>query len=222
LPVNSAEDQPDSDPLDQICAAAGSGACTLRAAIMQANALSGLDTINVPAGVYQITRVGSDDTGLNGDLDVSESVTIQGAGSLATIIDGNGNVTNDRVFHIRNNPNANTVTLNGLTVRDGKPLANGIADNGGGIFARVFRLVMNDVRIENNSAARGGGLYSDNCELFINGLVVASNNATVGAGGGIWAQMTIMFAGGLASRRKHSGKQRRWFVGGQRADRNSR
>jgi predicted outer membrane repeat protein len=156
-----------------------------------------LDTINVPAGVYQITRVGSDDTGLNGDLDVSESVTIQGAGSLATIIDGNGNVTNDRVFHIRNNPNANTVTLNGLTVRDGKPLANGIADNGGGIFARVFRLVMNDVRIENNSAARGGGLYSDNCELFINGLVVASNNATVGAGGGIWAQMTIMFAGGL-------------------------
>ena len=47
--VNSTADLPDADPADGICAAAN-GACTLRAAIMQANFTSGADTIILPAG----------------------------------------------------------------------------------------------------------------------------------------------------------------------------
>src|SRR5207248_11756751 len=67
--VNSTADEPDADPADGVCGTA-SGDCTLRAAIMQANFTTGPNTITVPSGVYLITRVGYDDDGLVGDLDI--------------------------------------------------------------------------------------------------------------------------------------------------------
>src|SRR6476659_5114191 len=50
--------------------------CTLRAAIRQANALGGSSTITLPAEVYTLTRRGSDDTAVNGDLDIIADITI--------------------------------------------------------------------------------------------------------------------------------------------------
>lgn len=46
-----------------------------------------------PNTTYLLTRAGDDDSGLNGDLDVLDSVTISGAGPASTIIDGNGGAT---------------------------------------------------------------------------------------------------------------------------------
>jgi hypothetical protein len=43
--------------MDGVCATA-SGACSLRAAIMEANALPGADTIIVPAGTYVLALAG--------------------------------------------------------------------------------------------------------------------------------------------------------------------
>src|SRR5918997_3681293 len=63
------------------------GTCTLRAAIQEANALSGHDTIEVAAGVYELgIPTVNDDLPSTGDFDVTDTLTITGAG--ATIVDG--------------------------------------------------------------------------------------------------------------------------------------
>ncbi|WP_109508612.1 choice-of-anchor U domain-containing protein [Nocardioides speluncae] len=75
--VNSTEDLPDANPGNGVCAAAG-GACTLRAAIEETNALAGSDTITVPAGTYPLAE----------QLVIEDSVQVTGAGMTATVLDG--------------------------------------------------------------------------------------------------------------------------------------
>ena len=53
--VNSTADAVDVTPGDGVCETVTFGECTLRAAVMEANALAGHDSITLPAGVY--TRV---------------------------------------------------------------------------------------------------------------------------------------------------------------------
>jgi CSLREA domain-containing protein len=53
--VDSTVDLPDASPGDGSCAAVG-GACTLRAAVQEANALRpSRDTVVLPAGTYTLT-----------------------------------------------------------------------------------------------------------------------------------------------------------------------
>lgn len=88
--VDSALDAVDALPGDGICAALGGG-CTVRAAIIEANQLSGADSISIPAGSYALSIAGADeDDGLTGDLDVLDAVVIRGAGAALTILDGAG------------------------------------------------------------------------------------------------------------------------------------
>jgi hypothetical protein len=80
--------------------------CSLRGAVIRANASLGGDTIVVPAGTYVLTRLGSnEDEADTGDLDVTNPLTITGAGAASTVIDGNGTGTpdpsDDRVLHIQ-------------------------------------------------------------------------------------------------------------------------
>ncbi len=73
----------------------------------------GADTIALPAGVYTLAIAGSnDDAALTGDLDITNSLTITGALSTTTVIDGGAL---DQVIDIR----GGNVTLSGLTVRNG-------------------------------------------------------------------------------------------------------
>ena len=191
--VNSTEDRPDSDPLDGVCSATVTGACTLRAAIMEANAGPGADIIVVPAGVYQITRVSFDDNALGGDLDITASLTIHGAGVGATIVDGNGEVTNDRVFHILGN--AGPVTLKGMTIRHGKPTVAEAGFFGGGIYAASKNLTLTDLVIEENTATQGGGLYilgNNGGPDTLSNLVVQNNTATNVYGGGISIEAAVV------------------------------
>src|SRR3990172_8808874 len=67
--VNSTADAVDASLGDGTCDD-GSGNCTLRAAIQEANALSGPDTIDLPAGTYTLTIPGTgEDAAATGDLD---------------------------------------------------------------------------------------------------------------------------------------------------------
>jgi CSLREA domain-containing protein len=88
LVVNDTADRPDVSVGNGVCATRA-GRCTLRAAIQEANALLGPDTINVPPGVYALEVPSiNDDTPSTGDHDTADSVTIVGTGAAATIIDG--------------------------------------------------------------------------------------------------------------------------------------
>ncbi len=182
--VNSTADLPDADQGDGLCLASN-GQCTLRAAIMQANFFTGPDTIILPLGVYQLTRPGDDDLAVLGDLDIINDLTIQGAGSSVTIVDGNGAVTGDRVFQIL--ATAKNVVLSGLTIRNGKK--TNTFDQGGGLYwvGGGSHLTLTDVVIENNAAYNGGGLFLDYSPsadvVVIDRLIVRANTATAAAGG---------------------------------------
>ncbi len=156
--VNSATDLPDGNVTDNVCQALN-GHCTLRAAIMQANFTSGLDTILLPADTYTLTIPGVDDNDQVGDLDIGDDLVIEGSGPGQTIVDGNGAVTGDRVFHILST--AQQTTLSGMTIRSGVTVyinPDQDAGFGGGIYQNGGDLNLSDVIIEDNQASYGGGL----------------------------------------------------------------
>src|SRR5262245_47272636 len=74
--VDSILDEVDDDTADGVCHTAA-GTCTLRAAVMQANTITGIGaTIVLPAGVYTLTRPASGaDLDDNGDLNLLAPVS---------------------------------------------------------------------------------------------------------------------------------------------------
>src|SRR3989344_2882469 len=76
-----------ADTNDGVCDAD----CSLREAVGAANATAGADTVSIPAGTYTLSIAGAgEDTNTTGDLDITDDLTINGAGNTATIIDGGG------------------------------------------------------------------------------------------------------------------------------------
>jgi CSLREA domain-containing protein len=101
--VDTFPDEVDAAPGDGVCATA-LGGCTLRAAIMEANALLGPDTVLIPAGTFPIERpwpLAEDEGALGaaGDLDIWDDLTLVGAGSSETEI---GPGTSDHYERILN------------------------------------------------------------------------------------------------------------------------
>ncbi len=215
--VNNINDLPDANPGDGKCETAnGNGLCTLRAAIQEANALAGADTIVLQASTtYQLQRAGNDDNALNGDLDVTDDLTIMGVSAPGTIIDGNGSVTHDRVFDIHS----------GIVIISHVTIENGNADVGGGINNDTV-LTLDNSRVSSNTAhsygggiynygtltlqsssvsgnadigqtANGGGIFNGGNLTLITSLV--SGNSAGGGAGGIYNQGTATLTNGIVS-----------------------
>jgi hypothetical protein len=114
LTVNSPSDVVDTSRGNGICETVpGNGICTLRAAIMEANALAGADHIVLPSlpapNAYTLTIV--DELTISGS-----NLTIIGAGASTTIIDGNkGLRPNSGVLIINSGVTAN---ISGVTIRN--------------------------------------------------------------------------------------------------------
>ena len=166
------------------------GDCSLREALQAANtdtsvdacpAGSGWDTITIPTGTFRLTEYGSDeDANATGDLDVLDSVTITGAGSDATILDGD---SADRVLHVDPDMNqAVTLDLKDVTI------TNGDSDYGGGLRAHSGLTIIQDSVIHHNQASEnGGGLQVDFGTLRVYSSTVEYNTASdTGSGGGIY------------------------------------
>ena len=101
------------------------GFISLREAIIATNNTVGIETIFLPAGAFTITIGGSgEDLAATGDLDITDDVTITGAGTGLTFIDGGAL---DRVLQVH----SNTASLLDLTIQNG--LVNSGATHGGGI-----------------------------------------------------------------------------------------
>src|SRR5215207_3850749 len=110
--VDSHVDEADAAPGDGLCQTR-EGECTLRAAIQEANAWEGADSISIPAGTFALSIAGSgEDAAATGDLDITDGLTISGAGIGVTILEA-GEL--DREFHVQ----SGTLSLSRLTIQNG-------------------------------------------------------------------------------------------------------
>jgi uncharacterized repeat protein (TIGR01451 family)/CSLREA domain-containing protein len=183
--VDSTADTSDANPGDGVCADAD-GNCTLRAAVQEANALAGNDSIVLSAATYTLTGAAGDDLALSGDLDISDTVTITGAGTSSTVIDGGGT---DRVFDIDPNGIGVSPTLSNLTIRNG----NLPGESGGGIRNRGTLLLDNTTVSGNASGIDGGGLLNLGT-LTLQYSTVSGNSASrngAGVSNGSGSSLTI-------------------------------
>lgn len=164
----------------------GTGECTLRSAIQAANAVGGTDTIILPAGTYILNLTGAgEQAAATGDLDITAvggALNIDGpAGAATTIIDGNNT---DRIF---DTIGAATVTISGVTLRNGNP---GAAANGGAInTSGGTNLNLTNVSITDNTSGVEGGainIAANAASVTTMNTVVIANNSS-GAGGDIIA-----------------------------------
>ena len=173
--VDTTSDTVDASPGNGSCADS-TGACSLRAAIEEANALAGADNINLPIGTYALTI---DELQITGDL------TINGTDVGSTVINGSNQY---RVFSIPYQVPSYVVSISGVTITGGYL---GCAD-GGGIYNRG-NLTITDSLVSDNIANRcgstggnAGGIYSDGMLTLINSTVSGNKSAGLSVGGGIW------------------------------------
>jgi CSLREA domain-containing protein len=157
------------DTNDGICGGPLHFPCSLRDAILVSNARPGEDTIHLPAGTYNLTLLGENETfAETGDLDIWDTVTIYGSGAGTTIIDGQ---EDDRVFEGHSGAFAH---LYDLTIRYGEA-----GDFSGGGFHNygIDLVLFRRCTIEHNRATRGGGISSTNGTINILESTVRSNSA---------------------------------------------
>jgi CSLREA domain-containing protein len=209
--VDSFADDVDAAIGDGTCATLAVG-CTLRAAVNEANASLPGSTINLPAGIYAITRAAPidpedadfylfDDGAVNGDLDIVTSIAFNGAGPLTTVIDG-GDL--DTVMEFMSGAN---VALSGIAFRNGR--RGGFETSGGGLRLNGTAVVIADnIWVAANEAMYGAGIAVDGGSLVMTDSAITDNLATgtsyendpgdpndttysAGTGGGLYVKDTI-------------------------------
>jgi CSLREA domain-containing protein len=179
--VNSPLDAVDAARGDGVCATA-SGVCTLRAAIQEANELSGTHFIALLAGTYTLTLAGRDElAAATGDLNIGSGrdIFILGAGLASTIIDANAI---DRVFQ----STGGRLTVNDVTVRNGNPGTSfgGCIYMGSGSTLTMNRSVVTGCT---TGSSGGGGIImfgASPSTLMLMDTTI-SQNTTTGSGGGV-------------------------------------
>ncbi|MBN1977321.1 MAG: CSLREA domain-containing protein [Anaerolineae bacterium] len=177
--------------------------CSLREAIVAANATSEADTIILPAGTYILRLAGAyEDAAATGDLDITAPLTILGQGSGQTVVDAGGI---DRVFDVR--PGSTPVTISGVTIVGGHvtdygggvrcdgtnlTLVSAIItssigeDGGGGLYARQSSVTLSGTHVISNTAYQGGGIYNHESVLTLT-LSSVVLNTSEGSGAGIFS-----------------------------------
>jgi CSLREA domain-containing protein len=185
--VNTTNDAIDANPGNSICADA-TGNCSLRAAIQEANALAGADTIILPDGLYTLTLGSTLPT-------VTTTMTINGSEASSTIIEAstcdpvtlpdNCTPANYRVLNVSDTGN---LTIDNVTIRHGQcpdqcipPIGGG--EGGGGIKSFGSLTVTNSLITNNSSPNTGGGIYGRGTTQILNSTF--TNNKAGWVGGGL-------------------------------------
>lgn len=151
--VGTSDDTVDINPGDGLCADIN-GACSLRAAIMEANSTTGPNDIFIPNDAYLIALgTASENGSISGDLDITSDILIQGESTRETIINAD---SLDRVFHVLP---GGIATIENLEIHQGFVYA----DNGGAVLNQG-ELTLSNVGIRwsmaegDGSGQQGGGM----------------------------------------------------------------
>lgn len=177
----------------------GTGAsCSLREAVKTANTdtnFGGCTRVSLPGALEKII-VSAGTYTISGELVITDTILIDGAGSTTTIVKNAGG-THARIFHIGvNTPN---VTIQNLTIRDGNTLTAGVFAGGGGLLSETGTIVtMNNVTVTFNTADDDGGGILNRGTMTCNNCSITNNKTTSNSpkgGGGISnddnAQLTL-------------------------------
>jgi CSLREA domain-containing protein len=210
LVVNTSVDAVDAAVGDGFCQTAVSQACSLRAAVQEANAREGPDDITFSSTMnglpITLSLAGIDDLAAGGDLDVVGGLTIAGNGAHHTIVrgcdDGDGTVGClgiDRLFHIVGN--ASSLSIGDVALRRGTPTnalnAGGAVLNEGGSLA-VARVVFANNRVVGAvGTSRGGAIASNGRTTLVDRSSFTSNSVTGGTGDGLGGALSLI--GGLGA-----------------------
>ena len=138
--------------------------CSLREAVVAANARPGRDTIKVPAGTYKLTSP-------QGDIDIESELSMEAVRGTA-VIDGQNN---DRIFEITASGKA---FLSGLKIVDGR-VQNG---QGGGILNAGFVYITHSTITGNVANTNGGGIANNGGTVALRFTTVSDNSAAYGGG----------------------------------------
>lgn len=197
--VSTTNDTRDVSPGDGVCIDSN-GMCSLRAAISEANALAGDDIITLPAGAYTARLYDPLENNNGGnDFDITSNITINGAGSDVTFIQGatTPKTAPDRPLDIyAPAPNTATVVINDVTLRHGR-FDFGVGGLNGGAGLRVqgsgADVTLNNVVIRDNEGLnKGAGIQLtfelplvklNNCLITNNSINVTTGSANAGGGG---------------------------------------
>ena len=201
--VDSATDVPDLDPGDGLCETS-IGTCSLRAALMETNAVAGWALIVIGPGGQdsRANRTSGATDEEFGDFDITDDLTIFG---FASFFDkarihgrpGTRGVDPVRVFEIHGSP---IVEFENLEISEGN--ANG--GNGGGILQNGGTLRLNFVDLKENHGSSGGAIAAFGT-LDLDRVRVFDNTATGGAGlwtasaSELWAKDVSIFDNEAAS-----------------------
>jgi CSLREA domain-containing protein len=190
------------DPLPDDCLPAD---CSLREAVIAANADAIADTIDFALdGTVElaIAPSGANDA-TTGDLNITESLLLEGRGAMDTVIDGN---QLDRVLYVTVescSPQCPLVTITDLTITGGQVTGNGggveastpttlnrvilqnnhASNYGGGIYGAMRHYIITNSAVISNSAAYGGGIAIHGGTIIVNNSTVSGNSATMNGGG---------------------------------------
>jgi predicted outer membrane repeat protein len=175
--VNSTADLAASPPLNNGVCVASNGKCTLRAAIMKAdNYPGGGVTIDLPA------LSGGDKYALSlGALEISNTMTLNGGGAAATIIDASTVPTYSDVLLV---DTFVTAAIAGVTIEGGhtfNSIGSGLSMGYGD------EVTLRDSIVTSNTAqnGQGAGIANFGGTLTVTDSLVQDNVAAGGLGGGI-------------------------------------
>jgi peptidoglycan hydrolase-like protein with peptidoglycan-binding domain len=168
--VDSTLDERDRT-LNGVCESTPSNACTLRAAVAEVNGVFGRGVIEIPAGTY-VLRLG--------DIDLTASPTISGAGAGRTILDGGGV---DRVFEVRDGGFA---YVEDVTIRGGKGGPSSVFPghvHGGGVHNHGQLILVRSTLVDNRAPTGGGITNAGTGILTLVDNTITSNGADAHGGG---------------------------------------
>ncbi|HEV2852641.1 MAG TPA: CSLREA domain-containing protein [Thermoanaerobaculia bacterium] len=182
--------------------------CSLREAIVAANADPAEDVILLHAGVYTLTLAGNETLGNAGDLNVRGDLVLIGDGVSRTVIDGGGI---DRIFFVAG---GSTMEIRDVTLRNGRSQGAGgairnegvltisrsvldanasVAGTGGAGFGGAIltdgdgsTLTVTDSTISNNTAQGGGGGIAIGGRVTLENVTLSGNRSLADFGGGLY------------------------------------
>lgn len=156
------------------------GFTSLREAVCAANSNPGSDTISFSVnGTFTLTGSANEDNGDSGDLDIKQSLSINGNGIGNTILNGGGI---ERIFDVFPSA-ATTFGLSNLTIQNGDTRTVSFKEGGAIYLHNNVNSTFTSIQVINNYSGTNGAIENRGTMSISNSTI--SGNQTIPASGSV-------------------------------------